>query len=132
MPEQTDESSPKRQRVEKSSLEALITRLESVEVLAKPSDAADVKRIGTHNGTFHCDEALACAMLLCLPAWQGKVEIIRTRDTPILDKCDVVADVGGVYDPAKHRYDHHQRDFTGTMTELEKTIKLSSAGLVYR
>ena len=21
----------------------------------------------------------------------------------------MVADVGGVYDPAKHRYDHHQR-----------------------
>ena len=33
----------------------------------------------------------------------------RTRDQKILDTCDVVADVGGVYDPAKHRYDHHQR-----------------------
>ncbi|XP_050605058.1 MYG1 exonuclease-like [Macaca thibetana thibetana] len=24
-------------------------------------------RIGTHNGTFHCDEALACALLRLLP-----------------------------------------------------------------
>lgn len=35
--------------------------------------------------------------------------IIRTRDTAELDLCDVVVDVGGVYDPDKHRFDHHQR-----------------------
>lgn len=27
-------------------------------------------RIGTHNGTFHCDEALACALLRLLPEYQ--------------------------------------------------------------
>ena len=26
-------------------------------------------KIGTHNGTFHCDEALACYMLKCLPKY---------------------------------------------------------------
>lgn len=26
-------------------------------------------RIGTHNGTFHCDEALACALLRLLPEY---------------------------------------------------------------
>ncbi len=35
--------------------------------------------------------------------------IFRTRDQKILDTCDVVVDVGGVYDPERHRYDHHQR-----------------------
>lgn len=27
-------------------------------------------RIGTHNGTFHCDEALACALLRLLPQYR--------------------------------------------------------------
>jgi uncharacterized UPF0160 family protein len=33
----------------------------------------------------------------------------RTRDQKVLDTCDIVVDVGGVFDPEKHRYDHHQR-----------------------
>jgi len=44
----------------------------------------------------------------------------------------VVVDVGGVYDPSKHRYDHHQREFTGTFSSETPEIKLSSAGLVYK
>lgn len=36
-------------------------------------------------------------------------EIIRTRDPAQLAECDVVVDVGGEFDPKKHRYDHHQR-----------------------
>ena len=27
----------------------------------------------------------------------------------MLDKCDIVVDVGGKYEPARKRYDHHQR-----------------------
>lgn len=33
----------------------------------------------------------------------------RTRDPKVLGTCDVVVDVGGVYDAQNHRYDHHQR-----------------------
>ena len=65
-------------------------------------------KIGTHNGTFHCDEALACFMLKQLPEYRH-ADIVRTRNPEELAKCDVVVDVGGVYDPEKHRYDHHQR-----------------------
>lgn len=36
-------------------------------------------------------------------------EIIRTRDPAKLAECDIVVDVGGEFDPKKHRYDHHQR-----------------------
>lgn len=39
--------------------------------------------------------------------------------------------VGGVYDDAKKRYDHHQRGFEETFGEQYKT-KLSSAGLIYK
>ena len=34
---------------------------------------------------------------------------VRTREASVLSECDIVVDVGGVYDPALHRYDHHQR-----------------------
>ena len=68
------------------------------------------QKIGTHNGTFHCDEALACFMLKQLPEYKH-ADIVRTRNPEELAKCDVVVDVGGVYDPEKHRYDHHQRYF---------------------
>jgi len=93
-------------------------------------------KIGTHNGVFHCDEALACFMLKQLPEYRD-AEIVRTRDQAILDMCDIVVDVGGVYDPKIHRYDHHQRGFDHTLSTVRpdlaknKHIKLSSAGLVY-
>ena len=35
-----------------------------------------VQKIGTHDGTFHCDEVLACAMLKLLPSFKH-AEIIR-------------------------------------------------------
>lgn len=91
-------------------------------------------KIGTHNGAFHCDEALACAMLKRLPAYK-EAEIVRTRDPKILDTCDIVVDVGGTFDPAKHRYDHHQKTFKESMSTVMPgkpwVTKLSSAGLVY-
>ncbi|XP_068777235.1 MYG1 exonuclease isoform X2 [Struthio camelus] len=91
-------------------------------------------RIGTHDGTFHCDEALACYLLRLLPRYRD-AEVVRTRDPQRLAQCDVVVDVGGEYDPERHRYDHHQRSFTQSMQCLRPdkpwTTKLSSAGLVY-
>uniref|UniRef100_A0A8D0GP61 MYG1 exonuclease n=1 Tax=Sphenodon punctatus TaxID=8508 RepID=A0A8D0GP61_SPHPU len=91
-------------------------------------------RIGTHGGTFHCDEALACFLLRRLPPYRD-AEIVRTRDPQLLSECDVVVDVGGEYDPKKHRFDHHQRSFAESMHSLKPEkpwrTKLSSAGLVY-
>uniref|UniRef100_A0A3Q4B731 Uncharacterized protein n=1 Tax=Mola mola TaxID=94237 RepID=A0A3Q4B731_MOLML len=92
------------------------------------------KKIGTHNGTFHCDEVLACFFLRQLPQYKD-AEIIRTRDLTQLAECDIVVDVGGEFDPKRHRYDHHQRTFVESFNSLcpEKpwVTKLSSAGLVY-
>ena len=42
-----------------------------------------------------------------------------------------MVDVGGVYDPSKHRYDHHQRGFNEVFGNGFNT-KLSSAGLTYK
>jgi uncharacterized UPF0160 family protein len=85
--------------------------------------------IGTHNGHFHADEALAVHMLRThIPTYSG-AKLIRTRDPAVLDTCHTVVDVGGVYDASKNRYDHHQRTFDTTFPG--RPTKLSSAGLVY-
>ncbi|CAH0550553.1 unnamed protein product [Brassicogethes aeneus] len=95
-----------------------------------------MQRIGTHSGMFHCDEALACFMLKQLPKYES-AEVVRTRDMEVLATCDIVVDVGAVYDPKINRFDHHQREFEHTLSTVRpelaknKTIKLSSAGLIY-
>ncbi|EIM92455.1 metal-dependent protein hydrolase [Stereum hirsutum FP-91666 SS1] len=88
------------------------------------------KIIGTHNGTFHCDEALA-VFLLRLTGTYRDAELKRTRDPKVLDTCDIVVDVGAVYDESKQRFDHHQRGFEEVFGYGFVT-KLSSAGLVYK
>lgn len=49
----------------------------------------------------------------------------------VLETLDAVVDVGGVYDPLQHRYDHHQKGFEEVFGYGFAT-KLSSAGLVYK
>ncbi|CAG8491568.1 3681_t:CDS:10 [Paraglomus brasilianum] len=88
------------------------------------------KVIGTHDGQFHCDEALAVFMLKRTAAFKES-NVIRTRDSEQLAKCDVIVDVGGVYNPSTMRFDHHQRGFFETFND-KRTIKLSSAGLIYK
>lgn len=89
--------------------------------------------IGTHNGSFHADEALACFMLRNTDKFRD-AEVVRTRDPKQLASCDVVVDVGGVYDHDRLLYDHHQREFQDTMTigSHQYETRLSSAGLIYR
>ncbi|KAM3572445.1 hypothetical protein VYU27_005525 [Nannochloropsis oceanica] len=86
--------------------------------------------IGTHDGTFHCDEVLAISMLRLLPAYKESV-VVRTRDPTKLAQCQIVVDVGAEYDASGLRFDHHQRGFEHTLGDKFKT-KLSSAGLVYK
>lgn len=83
-------------------------------------------KVATHSGTFHADDVFAYAILKMATA--GQLELTRTRDGALLDKAQVVFDVGGVFDPAACRYDHHMRD---------KPLRadgspFSSAGLVWR
>ncbi|GAQ79378.1 hypothetical protein KFL_000290280 [Klebsormidium nitens] len=88
------------------------------------------KKIGTHNGTFHCDEALGVFLLERTDKFANG-ELVRTRDAKVLDTLDVVIDVGGTYEPDKDRYDHHQKGFDTVFGHGFNT-KLSSAGLVYK
>jgi uncharacterized UPF0160 family protein len=67
-------------------------------------------------------------MLRMLPAYISS-PLVRTRDPQVLETCHTVVDVGGEYDAARNRYDHHQRTFDTTFPD--HNTKLSSAGLVY-
>jgi uncharacterized UPF0160 family protein len=72
----------------------------------------------------------AAAVLLQTQQYRD-ADVVRSRDPAVLADLDVVIDVGGVYDPAAQRYDHHQRGFTEVFGH-GFTTKLSSAGLVYK
>lgn len=79
------------------------------------------KSFGTHDGTFHADEVSACAILLVF-GLIDEAKIFRSRDPKVLDECEFVCDVGGIYDPALKRFDHHQNEYQG---------EFSSAGMVW-
>jgi uncharacterized UPF0160 family protein len=78
------------------------------------------RSFGTHDGTFHADEVTACALFLVFDLIDAD-KIIRSRNLDELSKCEYVCDVGGVYDPQRKLFDHHQLEYQGN---------LSSAGMV--
>jgi len=87
--------------------------------------------IVTHDGIFHADEVLACA-LLDVFLEPTRMDIVRTRDEQALKLAKenpdtYVIDVGGEYNPDMLNFDHHQREFKHTSADK---IPLSSAGLV--
>lgn len=78
------------------------------------------RSFGTHSGSFHADEVTACALLLYF-GYIDREKIVRTRELDALQTCDFVCDVGGTYDPEIRRFDHHQVEYSGS---------LSSAGMI--
>ena len=82
--------------------------------------------VATHNGNFHADDVFSIAALRhILPTFK----LIRTRDLELIAQADIVIDVGGEYDPAAGRFDHHQRGGAG---ERENGIPYSSFGLIWQ
>ena len=75
--------------------------------------------VATHSGPFHADEVFAYALLRVFLG--EELELVRTRDPARIAAADVAIDVGGEYDPARRRFDHHQSSYRGP---------LSSAGMV--
>ncbi len=82
--------------------------------------------IATHSGSFHADDLFACAALkLAYP----NAKIVRTRDAAIIHAADIVLDVGGMYDPAQNRYDHHQKGGAGIR---DNKIPYAAFGLIWK
>lgn len=78
--------------------------------------------IGTHNGIFHSDDIVACA-LLCLLYSDKQIRILRTRDAEMLAQCNLCVDIGG------GKFDHHQTGFNQTR---ENGKIYASAGLIWK
>ena len=81
--------------------------------------------IATHNGKFHADDVFGVALLRQL---YPHAQVVRTRDPKVLDQADIVLDVGGVFDPAKLRFDHHQL----SSGARESGILYSAFGLLWQ
>ncbi len=89
-------------------------------------------KLVTHDGSFHADDIFACATLIMVLEKKGQAyEVIRTRDEKIIEKADYVFDVGGVYDEANNRFDHHQIGGAGKRTG-GGGIEYASFGLVWK
>lgn len=86
-----------------------------------------MKKIVTHNGVFHADDVFAMATLQLYFGGE-ELEVIRTRDEEIIKTGDWVFDVGGIYDPTKRRFDHHQ---PGAPVR-ENGIPYAAFGLVWK
>ena len=90
--------------------------------------------IATHSGTFHADDVFGVGVLMgVFPSHT----LIRTRKQALIDTANYVVDVGGIWDAASGRFDHHQRGFEGARPahEVDGTIVpgvgYASAGLVW-
>jgi uncharacterized UPF0160 family protein len=86
-----------------------------------------MKKVATHDGSFHSDDVFAIAALQLLLG-ENEVEVVRVpKDSPSIE-ADYVVDVGGVYDHERRRYDHHQ---PGAPVR-ENGIPYAAFGLVWR
>ncbi len=85
-----------------------------------------VKKIVTHNGSFHADDLFSVALLLLI---FPEAEVVRTRDQKEIDEADLVLDVGVTYDPDKKRFDHHQKGGAG---KRENSVPYASFGLIWK
>lgn len=86
------------------------------------------KTVVTHNGLFHADEGFGVAFLNLLLG--PEMRVVRTRNPAQIEQAYVALDVGGVYDNAKLRYDHHQRNFLDVHEGT--SVKLAACGLIWR
>ncbi len=90
-----------------------------------PTSSGAPIRIATHNGSFHADDVFGVAVLMQL---HPGAELVRTRDLPTIAAADFAVDVGGEWDAARGRFDHHQKGFTGARAS---GVVYASAGLVW-
>jgi uncharacterized UPF0160 family protein len=83
-------------------------------------------RIGSHAGSFHLDDAISVATLLAL---HPDAKVVRSRDPEVWATCDFLVDVGGEYDVARKRFDHHQKGFR---EQRDNGVRYAASGLVWK
>ena len=90
--------------------------------------------IATHSGSFHADDVFGVGILMgVFPSHT----LVRTRKPALIETANFVVDVGGTWDAATGRFDHHQRGFEGARPAQEVDgqtvpgVGYASAGLVW-
>lgn len=90
--------------------------------------------IATHSGSFHADDVFGVGVLMgVFPSHT----LVRTRKQERIDAANFAVDVGGSWDAATGRFDHHQRGFDGARPAHEVDgqtvpgVGYASAGLVW-
>lgn len=90
----------------------------------------------THDRVAHADETFAVAILQIALA-KYPIEVVRTRN-PVTLRSEAGApgtfllDVGGVYDPARRLFDHHQPEGAGYRNPELREWPMATAGLVWK
>lgn len=79
--------------------------------------------IATHDGSFHADETVACAVISYV---YERSQVIRSRDPQVLETADIIIDVSGINDE-KH-FDHHSNEFN---LSRDNGINYATAGLMW-
>ena len=92
---------------------------------------SSIPTIATHSGSFHADDVFGVGVLMgVLPAYS----LVRTRNAERIAAADFAVDVGGIWDAASGRFDHHQRGFDGARAPRASdgvSVTYASAGLVW-
>jgi uncharacterized UPF0160 family protein len=102
-------------------------------MLKTPSSekTTSTKTIATHSGSFHADDVFGVGVLMRVyPAHT----LVRSRNSATIEAADFAVDVGGVWDAASGRFDHHQRGFDGARAPRSSDgvrVIYASAGLVW-
>lgn len=86
--------------------------------------------IGTHASNYHSDDVTGTVILKYTNEFKNH-KVIRTLDPNVLQECELVFDIGGIYDHSLKRYDHHQRGYYETFTK-HHNIKLCGCGLLFK
>jgi len=82
----------------------------SVAGTAMEAALAGVRKIVVHGGQAHTDDIMACAMAFAFGVpHDAPIERRNPKPEELDDLSTLVLDVGGVHDPARLDFDHHQR-----------------------
>lgn len=89
--------------------------------------------VRVHDGRFHLDDAMAVAIVRMVCAQHNiQTPVVRTRNDELPSVFTL--DVGGVYDPAQFKFDHHQAGFEHRWMSVDDEsveFPMAACGLVW-
>lgn len=87
--------------------------------------------VGTHSGSFHADDVFGVVVARLAHEEIPYIRVIRSRLPEDWARCDIVLDVGDVYNPEALRFDHHQASFDAKR-DYGECVPYAAAGLMWK